>query len=262
MSAPLRYRDDANAPPHMRELLRGARPSRGLPPEVRARSASRLDRLMMVPVASGLLLWLKGVAVAAGVGVLGVAAATQLFPAIRHATHATPDKSDKTENAAGHVAPSVVSRPPLPASVPITPAPIAPASATAPSDAPAETPKPVGPLAKSLVPGRTSVPPQLPPEPHAATNADSLAAEAAMLERARKVLDEDPAAALGQLDAHAMAFPNGALRLERELLAVDALGRLGRLDEAHVRGNILLREARGSLYEERVRAILDRLPSR
>ena len=83
-----------------------------------------------------------------------------------------------------------------------------------------------------------------------------------MLERARKVLDEDPAAALGQLDAHAMAFPNGALRLERELLAVDALGRLGRLDEAHVRGNILLREARGSLYEERVRAILDRLPSR
>jgi hypothetical protein len=81
-----------------------------------------------------------------------------------------------------------------------------------------------------------------------------------MLERARASLDRDPREALAQLDALAIAFPGGMLGTEREFLTVDALGRLGRTDEARARGEVLLREGRGSLYDDRVRAILKRLP--
>ena len=247
MTAPTRFRDDRNAPAHVRELLRGAHPSRGLPADVRSRSASRLDRLLVLPAASGLLLWLKGAAVAAGVGVLGVAAATQIVPAWRHAASTrVPSASPRpasiaVSRPATHVGlPRVPDSPPAVTATP-TPTPISGATAASSEGAAPE--------------GTSSI--ESPPSPP--VGVDSLPAETALLEEARAVLDSDPAAALGQLDAHAAAFPHGVLRMERELLAVDALGRLGRLDEARARGNILLRDARGSIYEGRVRAILEGL---
>jgi hypothetical protein len=45
--------------------------------------------------------------------------------------------------------------------------------------------------------------------------------------------------------------------MERELVAVDALIRLGRRDEARTRAEALRVRAAGSLYEERVRKLLD-----
>jgi hypothetical protein len=82
-----------------------------------------------------------------------------------------------------------------------------------------------------------------------------------MLDRARTLLGTDPGAALRALDAYSAAFPAGHLGLERELLAVDALRRMGRVDDARARGQSLLARAQGSIYEDRVRAILDALPA-
>ena len=88
---------------------------------------------------------------------------------------------------------------------------------------------------------------------------DDLTREAAMLERARAFLDRDPRASLAELDACAAAFPSGTLRIERELLAVGALMRVGSREEARRRAETLLAAARGSIYEPRVRSMLDQL---
>src|SRR5208282_3711917 len=80
----VRFREDASAPDEVRDLLRAAGRSRPLTDKVRARSAARIDRLAAVPAAAGLLLWFKGVAIAAGLGVVGVAVVMRVLPA----THA------------------------------------------------------------------------------------------------------------------------------------------------------------------------------
>jgi hypothetical protein len=87
----------------------------------------------------------------------------------------------------------------------------------------------------------------------------SLAREVAMLENAGSLLERKPAEALAALDAHAAAFPGGHLVMERELMAVDALGRLERVSEARARGEALLARARGSIYEARVKGLLEGL---
>ena len=82
-----------------------------------------------------------------------------------------------------------------------------------------------------------------------------------MLEEARAMLDRYPSGALSVLERHAATFPVGQLGMERELLAVRALRRLGRQAEARARGDALLRQASGSIYEPRVRAMLEDLGS-
>jgi hypothetical protein len=81
--------------------------------------------------------------------------------------------------------------------------------------------------------------------------------EALLLERARAALHASPAEALALTDAHAAKFPNARLAMERELLAIDALRRLGRAAEARRRGEALEARDRGGLYKERLRTLLD-----
>jgi hypothetical protein len=45
--------------------------------------------------------------------------------------------------------------------------------------------------------------------------------------------------------------------MEREMVAIDALRRLGRTGEARARGEAMLARAQGGLYEERVRKLLE-----
>jgi hypothetical protein len=59
--------------------------------------------------------------------------------------------------------------------------------------------------------------------------------EAALLLRARRALASDPAGALRLTEEHARLFPSGTLVPEREVLAIEALARLGRSDEARQR---------------------------
>jgi hypothetical protein len=244
MSEPTRWRDDDSSPREARDLLRtvkGARGSRPLPAASRARSVARLDRMLALPAAAGLLLWLKGVAVAAGIGVLGVAAVKGI-PVLLSSS----DTAETVSPASTATAPVMTKPKPAPTAAPVpsvTATPTATASVTAIPTATTAT---------------TATSPPIEPAP--STETDSLAREAAMLDRARALLGSDPGAALAALDAQAAAFPAGHMSLERELLSVEALRRLHRVSEARARGESLLRRARGSIYEDRVRAILDELP--
>ena len=73
------------------------------------------------------------------------------------------------------------------------------------------------------------------PPPPAGRRADPQTSEGALLLRARRQLASNPAAALELTGEDAERFPNGALSPEREVLAIDALVRLGRLPEARAR---------------------------
>ncbi len=254
MSKPTRWLEEG-APSDVRELLENAGRSRALPDEVRTRSVARLDRYLVWPAAAGVLLWLKGIALAAGIGVAGVVAVTQIRPLL----HSAP-------------APVVVEAPPTrsPASAPVATAAAAPRATTTAVQEPVAVPAPptVAPaaVAPAVAPLEQDRPPAARPRasaPAASTSpeleVDPLTYEATMLEHARASLDRDPRASLAELDACAAMFPAGTLRMERELLAVDALTRVGNRAEARRRGEALLAAARGSIYEPRVRSMLDKL---
>jgi hypothetical protein len=239
MSRPVRFRDDDSAPAHVRDLLRSVGRSRPMTDEVRARSAARIDRLAAVPVAAGLVLWIKGVAIAAGLGVVGVAVVMRVLPA-NHAS-VKPLTTTPTVSAGAPASRGGVE----------IPAPPPPRAAPTATPIPTATPTPIP----------TPIPTATPtPIPTASSDSDLLAREVALLEKARGSLDRDPASSLTTLEAHAAEFPTGTLRMERELLAVDALRRLGRFTDARTRGEALLARAPGSIYEGRVRTILASLP--
>jgi hypothetical protein len=82
--------------------------------------------------------------------------------------------------------------------------------------------------------------------------------EARILERARSALALNPSQALALCEEHEHQFPTGQLQAERELLEVDALGRLGRygLAREHAR-SLLLGSA---FYAERTRRLVDAMP--
>jgi len=83
-----------------------------------------------------------------------------------------------------------------------------------------------------------------------------LSRETQLLERARGLIGNDAQQALLTLDAHRREFPHGALELERELMAVDALLKLGQRQEAHRRAAQLRAQAPGSIYEQRLTRLL------
>jgi hypothetical protein len=70
------------------------------------------------------------------------------------------------------------------------------------------------------------------------------------------MLATDAARALAEAEAHGRAFPAGQLAAERELVAVEALVRLGRRDEARARADALGRSDPRGLYKDRVAALL------
>ena len=86
---------------------------------------------------------------------------------------------------------------------------------------------------------------------------DQLAEEVALLDQARAELGSSPGRALALAESHAVRFLRGKLGMERDLLIVDALRRLGRTGEARARAEAILARAQGSLYEERIRSIID-----
>jgi hypothetical protein len=82
--------------------------------------------------------------------------------------------------------------------------------------------------------------------------ADTLASELSLIDAARATLDTDPSATLAKLAEHERLFPSGKLAIERELLALDALARLGRTAEESQRAERLRPAVRGTFYEDRV----------
>jgi hypothetical protein len=72
------------------------------------------------------------------------------------------------------------------------------------------------------------------PKPGAATR-PALVPEDQLLERARRALSSDPNRALALTREHARSYPKGVLAEEREVIAIEALKRLGRGGEADTR---------------------------
>ena len=132
-----------------------------------------------------------------GVGRAKVRAASDV--ARRPAPHAAPTSVSKEERAPESEAPAParVSPPPAP---PSAPAAIAEAAVTTPAPAPASS--------------------------------DAAPNEAALLLKARQRLLTQPAETLAMTQQAARLFPNGAFAEEREVLAIEALVRLGRSAEA------------------------------
>jgi hypothetical protein len=83
-------------------------------------------------------------------------------------------------------------------------------------------------------------------------------AEVALLDRAQASLPARPADTLATCDEHARRFPSGTLVQEREVLAIDALLRLGRRDEAEARAARFRQAFPRSGHLRRVEALLSR----
>lgn len=85
---------------------------------------------------------------------------------------------------------------------------------------------------------RTAVAAKPVAKPRELAAADTLAAELALIGAAKRA--NTPEATLVLLDQHAREHPNGAMVSEREALAVVALCRIGRTDEARARARVLI----------------------
>jgi hypothetical protein len=89
----------------------------------------------------------------------------------------------------------------------------------------------------------------------------SSATELAMLRAAEDAVRTDPRSALQLADDHAARFPNGMLVQESEVIAIEALVRLGMRDEARARAQKLLRDFPGTAHRVRVEALVGDAPS-
>lgn len=83
--------------------------------------------------------------------------------------------------------------------------------------------------------------------------------EPQLIEKARKALAADPRRALALAQEHQRRFPVGALGVEREVIALEALARLGQTSEAKRRALAFEAKYPKSIHLPRVRALLARL---
>jgi hypothetical protein len=77
--------------------------------------------------------------------------------------------------------------------------------------------------------------------------------EAELLEQARLTLKSDPNRALQRANEHARRFPRGVLVQEREVLAIQALRRLGRDAEAERRAEAFAKAFPGSAFQRNLK---------
>jgi hypothetical protein len=240
MKPPERLLGSEELDPEIAHMLRVARQPRAMTHAERARAASRFARAFAIPAAAGSLLLIKSAALAGLIGAAGglvVATGTSVFLA--------PDAPSTA--AAPAPAPRVVQR----ARALVGPREADPSDHAATAALPDTSSSPP-------VPSQASPPaPSVLPSPRQSDSAgdDALGKEALLLEQARAALANDPARTLRLLETHRRLFPAGRLTSERELLRVDALGRLGRAQEARALAESLLRSSSGSLYEERLRKL-------
>jgi len=239
-----------SAPPILRAALAAARAD--TPSAAHLASLAAKLPLTAPAAAAAPASVLSGALIGAALGAL-VSGAALLWPA----DHAA-------EPAARRPLPAEVASPAVPAPpragtasspVPRAEAPSPPASpplAAAPSPARAisassSTPLPVEPVAAPASPGET-----------AGTAAPALAPETEvhLLERAQDALGASAAEALALTRQHAGRFPGGALAQERELVAIQALLRLGQAGEARARGARFLAAFPGSAHRRRIEALV------
>jgi hypothetical protein len=120
---------------------------------------------------------------------------------------------------------------------------------SAPPSVPAATTLPSG----DAAPAVPSNEPAAPASGHSnGVNTRPTESEAELLERARNALTSSPARALALTEQHRARFPSGVLTQEREVIAIEALKRLGRTDEAARRAADFARRYPGSAYRKKL----------
>lgn len=275
MSDPQRWRSpSSDAPSGARELLLAARPAPPLPPELRAASADAVRALadhgtssaLLGPATAKLSLAIVGAIAGAALWwgltprtpVEEVRPAPQNAPARIEPTAAPPTAAPMPPT----VAPSPTVAPMPPAAASPTVAPVSPtvASPSAAPSASASRPAAARPPPRVAPPAPLATPasPSLPAPGDSQPDRDSLAREAAILEAARASLALAPEKTLFETDRHQAEFPAGQLSAEREVLAIDALGRVGRHPEAEQRAEAFLAGNPQPVLKERVIRILKR----
>ncbi|MGC4086791.1 MAG: hypothetical protein QM756_02620 [Polyangiaceae bacterium] len=227
------WRQSGEAPREALELLQHAHSPSALDARTRARSRRRVAALSGVPLAAGVMLWIQNVALGAVLGGAGIALVT--VPNWRGQTR----EATLAPVASASAAPRVSQRAPV--FVP------PPQPSIEPSSKPLET----------AIVARSTTPEVESPVAVSSPTAPSLMQEAQLLERARGLLDANPERALEVLSEHQANFARGALQLEREFLAISALVRLQRHAEAARRAEQLRRMSPQSLYDERLKQLLD-----
>ena len=217
---PPRLLDDAGEPSELRHLLRSARQDVGTDAEV-ARLAARLGPLLgagaVASVGGGAAVSYSATKLAAVALALLAAAGGTVWLATR------PSAPPPHVPAPPRVAVPVEVAPPV-ALPSVVAAPVAPSAATS---------------ATATATARLDKPAQL--------------SEAELLEQARAALKSDPSRALQRANEHARRFPRGALVQEREVLAIQALRRLGRDAEAERRAEAFAKAFPGSAFQRQMK---------
>lgn len=270
---PKRWLDGGeDAPEGARELLAHARRTSAPDKAALALSAAALVKLGAQPASAAAAVLSKLSGAPSAIGALPLAgkvavAATVIAAVAVVGTQVIPRPAAETGRAPrAHVvraapAPALVKAPtavPADRNAEVSVARIA-APAPAPALAPALAPAPAHAHARVVRAHRTKPVATAQPAPQGASAApaqDPLALEVRWLDQARSSLASDPAAALARADGHAQRFPDGALSAERELIAIDALLRLGRERDARLRADAFSARQPSSLYRERLQHLL------
>ncbi len=137
--------------------------------------------------------------------------------------------------------------------------PASPVAASAPAAHPANK-------AKSAVDDKAQALPEsasaVPAKPSAAAKTTDSThkpapSEASLLQAAQSALKTDPHRALALVDEHRRLYPNGALAQEREVIAIEALSRLGRTEQAREKAKDFKQRYPDSAHESKVGATVE-----
>lgn len=108
---------------------------------------------------------------------------------------------------------------------------------------------------------RPSAPRRAAPRPRGHTASKPSVAEAELLERAQAALAKRPKHALALTREHQRRFPRGLLVQEREVIAIDALNRLGQKRAAGAKAAEFEERYRGSVHQPRLDGDMERAPA-
>lgn len=235
MNEPKRFRDaTSDAPEELRRLFQAG--TEDVPGEAELASlALRLGPVFEPPPSSTPIKFSTAAKVAA---VSAVVVGSAVLFALNFGPHGKrpPDAPERWTPSETPPPASAQERPPAADTTGKSPAPESGADA-------APTPSVVAP---SSAPSSA---PEARPNGAAARPAES---EAELLERARRALASSPARALALTEQDRTRFPAGVLAQEREVIAIEALKRLGRSDEAARRAADFARRYPGSAYRKKL----------
>ncbi len=134
----------------------------------------------------------------------------------------------------------------------------------APLEAPAERPSPSAVKAKRTPePSGVEIVPPIPtptasaiPTPDPPAQAEDQEPETKVLQRAHAALAANPSQALALCTEHALRYPRGTLGQEREVIAIDALVRMGRRTEAASRAERFVKSYPASAHVRRLETLI------